>query len=144
MNSQSIIAAFISRYGHLQKDGLKINGKANLIGETNVISISTPFIFDNRLIPNEFMGLTVRRGINENDLPDEFKNSDKEIEYIWAYQRFEIFVDNHSDLIRQKLGNIHMTRDEILDAICFGDFETHKTQCKKFEVEGKIPKWSPR
>ena len=144
MNSKSIISAFTSRYAHLKKYGLKIQGEANLIGDVNVISISTPFIFDNRLLPNKFMGLTVRKGINEKDLPDDFKNIDKEKEYIWAYQRFETFVDNHIDLIRQKLGNTDMTKDEILDAICFGDFKAHKAQCLKSEMEGKIPKWIPR
>jgi hypothetical protein len=90
------------------------------------------------------MGLTVRKGIHENDLPVEFKNIDKEKEYLWAYQRFEAFVDKHVDLIRQKLGNSNMTKDEILDAICFGDFKAHKAQCLKSEIEGKIPKWLSR
>jgi hypothetical protein len=142
MSSNNIISAFSNRYGHLKKYGLKINGEANLIGDKNVISISTPFIFDNRLIPDKFMGLIVRKGINENDLPDVFKNIDKEKEYIWAYQRFEKFVDMQGDLIKQKLGNIDMTKQDMLDALCYGNFNTHKANCLKWELEGKIPKWT--
>lgn len=144
MNSKSIISAFTSRYEHLKKDGLKIQGIASLIGGIDAISVSTPFIFDNRLIPQEFMGLKVRKGISEDDLPEEFKNIDNEKEYIWAYQRFESFVDNNCDLIRRRLGSDQMSREEMLDAICFGDFMAHKTQCIKWEMEGAIPKWNPR
>jgi hypothetical protein len=29
----------------------------------------------------------------------------------------------------------------MLDALCFGDFQSHKANCIKWEAEGKIPKW---
>ncbi|NJK97005.1 MAG: hypothetical protein HC905_20655 [Bacteroidales bacterium] len=104
-----------------------------------MISISVPFIFDHRQLPNEFMGLILRTDIY--DLPMEFQNIDTENKYIWAYQRFEIFVDKHVDLIKQKLDNLNITRQEILDALCFGDYNKHKENCKKWESEGKIPSW---
>ena len=52
------------------------------------------------------------------------------------------FVDENSDLIKTKLGNPNMTRKEMLDALAFGDFERHKKNCFKWEMEGKIPKYS--
>jgi hypothetical protein len=35
------------------------------------------------------MGLNLRNGIAENEMPAEFQNIDNHQEYIWAYQRFE-------------------------------------------------------
>jgi hypothetical protein len=32
-----------------------------------------------------------------------------------------------------------MERDEILDALCFGDFDAHKQKCERLIREGKIP-----
>ena len=42
------------------------------------------------------MGLPVRKGVNENDLPDDFKNIDPDKEYIWAYQR----LSNQTDIFK--------------------------------------------
>ncbi|MBK8087574.1 MAG: hypothetical protein IPK31_06320 [Chitinophagaceae bacterium] len=140
MSYETIITEFKKQFGHLQKAGLEIHGIANLIGDLNVISISAPFIFNRTTLPKRFMGLNLREGIAE--LPKEFQylNSDKE--YIWAYQRFEEYVDNHADIIRDVLNNPEMKREEMLDALCFGDFNSHKEKCIEWEKEGKIPKWA--
>lgn len=131
-----ILKKFISRYGYLKKYGLRINGLANLMDDVDVIAVTTPFLFDNRLIPEEFMGLTVRCGVS--DLPEEFSRIAKYGDYIWAYQRFEEYVDNHGDHIRNKLGKPEMTREEMLDALCFGDFKAHKERCMKWKSDGSI------
>jgi hypothetical protein len=144
MKHNEIIEEFKKQYGYLSKYGLQINGIGNLIAGYNVISISTPFIFDRTKLPEKFMGLDLRNGTNENEMPMEFQNIDKDKEYIWAYQRFEDYVDNHHDLIRKTLDNPGMTRDEMLNALCFGDFNNHKELCIKWENEGKIPKWKTR
>ena len=141
IDSDGILKKFTKQYGHLKKLGLEIDGIVNLGSDYQAISISTPFIFDNRVIPEKFMGLVVRSGTHETNLPVEFRNIDSEKEYIWAYQRFEKFVDNNKDLIHSKLNNPSMTRDEMLDALCFGDFKKHRESCIKSEEEGKIPKW---
>ena len=73
-------------------------------------------------------------------MPVEFQ-IDNKTEYIWAYQRFELFVDAHQKEIRDKLGNEQLTRKEMLDALCFGNFEKHKNHCITWEQEGKIPTW---
>lgn len=85
------------------------------------------------------MGLDLREGVAE--LPKEFQNLTSDKEYIWAYQRFEEYVDNHADLIRDVLGNPEMTKEEMLDALCFGDFNSHKEKCIEWEKEEKIPRW---
>jgi hypothetical protein len=140
-DSENILEQFRKKFPHLLKLGLQIGGIANLISDSNVISVSTPFIFDNRLLPKSFMGLDIRSGTNITDLPKEFQNINPDNEYIWAYQRFEEFVDNNATLIREKLNNPNMTRNDMLDALCFGDFKRHEKQCLAWEAEGKIPKY---
>ena len=121
MSYETIITEFKKQFGHLQKAGLEIHGIANLIGDLNVISISAPFIFNRTTLPKRFMGLNLREGIAE--LPKEFQ-------YL------------HADIIRDVLNNPEMKREEMLDALCFGDFNSHKEKCIEWEKEGKIPKWA--
>lgn len=142
MNFDPIILKFKNKYGYLSKYGLKIEGIANLIDDIDVISVDYPFIFDKRKLPQTFMGLDVRGG--SYPLPHEFENINSDNEYVWAYQRFEEYVDNHSELIRKTLNNPTMIRDEMLDALCFGDFIAHKQMCIKWEAEGIIPKWNKK
>ena len=144
MNYESIILEFDKQYGYLKKYGLEIHGVGNLIDDYNIISISTPFIFDRTKLPNKFLGLDLRDGTAENKMPTEFQNIDNDKEYIWAYQRFEDYVDNYTDLIRKTLDNPKMTREEMLNALCFGDFDKHKEMCIKWENNGKIPKWTKK
>lgn len=144
MNNDTIIKEFKKQFGHLEKYGLEIGGVVHLIGDHNVISISTPFIFDRTKLPKQFMGLDLRDGNVETDLPNEFKISDSNKEYIWAYQRFEEYVDNNADHIRNTLHNPAMTREHMLNALCFGNFEKHKQDCIRWEREGTIPKWTKK
>ena len=54
--------------------GLEINGLVNIDYKQNqeVISVSHPFVFDNRLLPETFEGTYVRSSIH-GDLPKEFQ-----------------------------------------------------------------------
>jgi hypothetical protein len=142
MTNEQILLEFKKQYQHLYKYGLKINGIGSLSLDYNVISISTPFIFDHTILPKNFMGLDIRDGTPENEMPIEFQNINRETEYIWAYQRFEEYVDKHADLIRKTLNSPNLTRTEMLNALCFGNFENHKQRCIQWELEGKIPKWT--
>lgn len=144
MHEKEILIAFERQYGHLTKYGLTIVGIADKGSGRPVISITTPFIFDHRRIPRSFRGMTVSGGFQESDLPKEFHVLDRRRGYIWAYQRFEKFVDDNQELIRITLKDPEMTRSEILDAICYGDFEKHKEQCIHWEAVGKIPKWTDK
>jgi hypothetical protein len=138
MTQKGIISEFKDQFGYLEKYGLRISGLGQLLDDY-VISVSTPLIFDHRKLPKKFMGLDVRNGCSE--LPKEFENIDNKTQYIWAYQRFELCVDNNLELIRDKLESPNMSREEALDAICFGDFLKHKEHCIKWEKEGRIPKY---
>ena len=139
---------FEKKFGHLKKKGLRINGLKMIDPKRkkHVIDVSRPLIFDNRLIPKSFEGLDVKMIIH-GDLPTEFKidrtHPDwQKKEYIWAPERFEHFVDRCSIEIKKQLGNLNMTRDEMLSALCFGDYEAHKKKTELLVSEGKLPGYS--
>lgn len=122
-------------FGHLQ--GLRIDGVGDRFGEI-VIGVEYPFIFDRRQTPEFYQGIRVHGGIPITALPGEFLTPG----YVWAYQRYEKFVDRCEDEIRRKLANPTMTKEEMLDALCFGgDFRKWVDICKKWEAEGVIPKY---
>ena len=66
-----------------------------------------------------------------HDIPEEFLHINPEEEYIWSFKRFEAYVNQYADTIRKKLGDL--SREEMLDALCFGNFHKHKEMCiRKF------------
>ena len=96
-----------------------------------------------RLLPKSFEGLEVK-AIIHGDLPTEFKIDRtkpdwQKKEYIWSPERFENFVDRCGPEIKKQLGNLNMTRDEMLSALCFGDYEAHKKKTEILVLEGKVP-----
>lgn len=133
-----VLERFGKKYAHLQKKGLRVDGLAEIdsVRKYKVIKVSKPFIFDNREIPDKFEGIKLQKRIS-GDLPDEFKNN-KET-FIWAPYKYEQFVDRCAEEIRQLLGEEEMTRDEMLDAVCGGDFGAHVTKVTQWAKEGKIP-----
>jgi hypothetical protein len=135
-----ILKNFEAKYSSLKKKGLRIEG-LNLIDpkrKKHVIMISKPFVFDNRSLPKVYEGLEIKAKI-EGSLPDEFKPSSEKKEYLWAPNRFEKYVDRCANEIRKKFNNPEMTREEMLDALAFGNFEEHKKKCILMVQEGKIP-----
>ena len=134
-----ILTRFQQKYKPLTKEGLRIQGLSMIDPKRkkHVIMISKPFVFDNRKLPKSYDGLEVKGKI-EGELPTEFKVDVKQ-EYIWAPQRFEQYVDRCQDDIRKKFKNPAMSRNEMLDALAFGNFEEHKKKCKQLSQEGKIP-----
>jgi hypothetical protein len=134
-----ILNHFQTKFKPLTKEGLRIQGLSMIDPKRkkHVIMISKPFIFDNRKLPKVYDGLAIKSKI-EGDLPTEFK-VDGRLEYIWAPQRFEQFVDRCGDEIRKKFKKPEMSRNEMLDALAFGNFEDHKQKCAQLLSEGKIP-----
>ena len=139
---------FEKKFGYPKKKGLRINGLKMIDPKRkkHVIDVSRPLIFDNRLLPKSFEGLDVKMIIH-GDLPTEFKidrtNPDwQKKEYIWAPERFEHFVDRCSTEIKKQLGNLNMTREEMLSALCFGDYVAHKEKTDQLVKEGKLPGYS--
>jgi hypothetical protein len=136
---------FETKFGSLKKKGLRINGLSmtDPKKKTHVINVTKPFIFDNRIMPKRFEGLQVKSQI-QGELPIEFQIDRNDPEwsknfYIWAPERFEKFVDRCSKEISDKLDNPKMTRNEMLDALCFGNFEEHKIKSDQMIKDGKLP-----
>ena len=106
----------------------------------HVIMISKPFIFDNRQLPKTYEGLDIKAKI-EGGLPKEFlvKKDAVKKEYVWAPIKFEKYVDRCTEEIRKQFGNPLMSRQEMLDALAFGNFEEHKLKSIQMMKDGKIP-----
>jgi hypothetical protein len=143
-----ILQRFKTKYQHLEKKGLIIEGMVVVdhARRQNAISVSKPFIFDNRSIPKKFEGLQVKKRI-VGEMPKEFQIDRTQPDwhkrdYIWAPERFEMFVDRCLPEITQQLSLPDMTKEEALDAICFGSFEEHARNVKRLIREGKVPAFS--
>ncbi len=139
------LARFKEKYKFLENKGLRIIGLKVIDPEkkTHVIEISRPLIFDSRIIPDRFEGLKIKRRIH-GSLPEEFQINRDAIdwhkrEYVWAPERFEKFTDRCLDEIKKELNAPDISREEVLDALCFGNFEAHKEKCEQLIKEGKIP-----
>ena len=145
-----ILKSFEIKYGYLKKKGLTIEGLAMVDPKKkkHVIKISRPLVFDNRQLPKKFEGLDVKTNIQmKEEMPTEFKVNRAtpdwfKKEYIWAPERFEKFVERCADDIKKDLGNPNMTRKEMLDALCFGDFKEHRKKVNLLIKEGKLPAYS--
>lgn len=145
-----ILNRFNVKYASLKKKGLEVHGLlvTDPKRKSHAIDISRPFLFDCRALPKKYEGLTVKARIS-GELPLEFQvdrtNADwHKVDYIWAPERFEAYVDRCLEHIRVKLGFPEMTRQEALDALCFGNFEEHCARCSQLITEGKIPAFKPR
>ncbi len=137
-----ILKHFESKYGLLRKEGLRIEGLSMLDPKRKkqVIMVSKPFMFDNRQLPKTYEGLDIKAKI-EGELPKEFafnKDAVKK-EYVWAPMKFEKYVDRCSEEIRKNCNNPDMSRQEMLDALAFGNFEEHKKKSLQLMKDGKIP-----
>ena len=106
---------------------LNVQGVGNVHGSLELVVIC-PFVFDKRLIPNSFLGLTVRTSLSE-PLPEDFEMFSG---YVWAPENYANFVDNHADEIRNALGEPNMSRADILHALIGLPFEDWIEQCRKF------------
>jgi hypothetical protein len=107
-----------------------------------IIGVTVPMVFDKRSLPETFLGITVRQFTK--DLPPEFQVRDPRAEYVWAPERYELFVDRAAAEIREKLGRPDTTRKEMLDALCGEDFDAFTARCRQWENEGKIPSFGRR
>lgn len=144
-----ILKKFESKYGHLKKKGLTIEGLAiaDVKKKKHVIKVSRPLVFDNRLLPKKFEGLDIKANIKlSTEMPKEFA-VDRSMpdwnkkQYMWAPERFEKFVNRCEKEIKATLDCPEITKKELLDALCFGDFEEHKHKTLQLIKEGKLPKY---
>ena len=98
------------------------------------IDVKHPFIFDVRLIPTEFNGISVRN-IWVGEFPEEFPSEDDEIpvEVWYAPERYRKFVSRNLKLIADTLKHNEISEEEALDALT-GDFEKHLDWCEKLRM----------
>jgi hypothetical protein len=143
-----VLKDFESKYAPLKKKGLKVTGLSLVDAKRkkHAIMVSKPFLFDNRKLPKVYLGLSIKSRI-EGDLPSEFQidrtNPDwAKVNYIWAPERFEAYVNRCQDELKTYFQNPNMTKQEILDALCFGNFEEHKEKSIQMIKEGKIPAYT--
>ncbi len=143
-----ILKNFESKFAPLKKKGLKINGMQMIDPKkkTHIINISKPFLFDNRQLPKKYEGITIKSKI-EGNLPQEFAvdrtlTDWTKYNYNWAPERFEKYVDRCQDEIKKAFCNPKMERSEMLDALCFGNYEEHKIKSMQLIKEGKLPAYT--
>ena len=74
--AKNVVEKFKCEYGKLPN--LTINDNPGIYhGGKWVISIHHPFIFDRRDLPDKYLGIEIRGGVNTSDLPKEFHMKDR-------------------------------------------------------------------
>lgn len=86
-----------------------------------------PFIFDNRLVPEEFEGIKVINVTESSTLPPSLNPPcDCELWKVEDPLNYVGFVEEYFDIIQDKLNAPSMEKEEMLDALT-GDFKKHVT-----------------
>jgi hypothetical protein len=88
------------------------------------ITVFHDFIFDNRLVPETFNGLEVLNVTQDDTYPKghfEISKDYPSLEFE-SPKKYELFVDNNIELIREKLKSKNLSKKEALDALT-GEFE---------------------
>ncbi|RME16103.1 MAG: hypothetical protein D6799_05335 [Bacteroidetes bacterium] len=122
----AILKRFEERYGFLKKMGIGFEGIQMIdpIKKKHAIVLTRPFIFDCRLLPKKYEGIEVKVRI-KGELPEEFKPK-KASDYPFMPENFEKFVAKNLQTLRKHFQKPEMTKEELLDALAFGNFEEHK------------------
>lgn len=122
---------FEERYGYLKKMGVSFEGLQMIdpIKRKQVIVLTRPFLFDCRLLPKKYEGIEIKVRI-KGTLPEEFKRNNPK-DYIFAPEKFEAYVSKNIESIRAYFEKPEMTKEEILDALAFGNFEEHKRNAQR-------------
>ena len=86
------------------------------------ITVFHDFIFDNRLVPKTFNGIEVLNVTQDDTYPKGHFETSKEhpsLEFE-SPKKYELFVDNNIELIREKLKSKSLSKKEALDALTGG------------------------
>lgn len=111
------------------------NGKLTGIFE---ITIQHEFIFDNRLIPDSFEGINIQN-VTIGNFPKEFPSSNAALP-LWKWfsaQNYENFVNNNLELIRSKLNQPDLSKQDALDALTI-NFNKLISNNKKLEEKMRL------
>ena len=121
------LPTLISEEFRKQHPNLNFRGLGNVHGSLELV-VLRPFIFDKRLIPNSFLGMSVKVSLSE-PLPDDFEVFSG---YVWAPENYANFVDSKSETIREALGDRSMSREDMLHALIGMPFDDWIQKCREF------------
>jgi hypothetical protein len=130
------IRAVVQKEPHSEGDGLHIDVGMHVEPDDEVqpdhcyISLRHPFLFDNRKLPEDFMGCKIVNAILISTSPPEINEvvfDPNGEECNWTPDQIKNYVVDNKELIRLALKAPNMTVAEMLDAICFGDFKKYET-----------------
>ena len=108
----------------------------------NFLALGHPFIFDYRLLPDNFENYEVQSSIMEQ-MPKEFPEKfwmETYGDVYYSPERYERFVNRKIDKIRKELRSDSMTKKEALNSLT-GGFEKHKEWAQNLE---KREPWNTR
>lgn len=146
-NYSKIITKMMEKYSHLTKMGAEIRGvfgpDIELINDKahikenpdyenleDTINIWVPFVFDHRQIPKIYEGIPVQTIIFSDSIPKHYFKAGKDKSFlkrdIDKPEDFIDFVDEFEDDIKMTFNNPDITKNDILDALAYGDFEEYK------------------
>lgn len=130
-----ILKRFQERYGYLKKMGVTFEGiqMTDTIKKKHSIILTRPFLFDCRLLPKRYEGIEIKVRI-QGGLPAEFKPTSPS-DYTFAPEKFIQYVEKNLDTLRAHFDKPEMTKEELLDALAFGNFEQHKKNAQKLMRE---------
>lgn len=131
---------FEERGGTFNQPIIDLEKADDLCGQFGTDSVDWPnsqvyihhgFIFDVRLIPNEFNGVQVI-GITHGDNPKEFPDDNCMMYFheFFSPANYERFVDVHFQKIAKTLKMETPTRSDLLDALT-GNFNEYKKKCDR-------------
>lgn len=165
MTVAEFIKEFRKEYKHLETFGLSVIGVYNdedtSPGDDNLhigigkstedydeviqgkchLSVMHPFIFDNRKIPEYFLGVKVLNVIRADTFPPEIEEmifDPAGFEMNYTPIQYQKYVQENLNEIRAILKDPHMTLSDALDAICMGDFNKYDAEFNEWRLKRLI------
>jgi len=165
MKTFELIEAFNDSYSDLKEFGLEVYGVfqdfsqnstengdelltiglAEELNESDEIdcknchlNIMHPFLFDNRKTPTYFLGVKIMNITYSSTIPDELEEMEIDEnghEDNFTPNQYRNYVKNNSDYIREVLKSPNMPINEILDAICEGDFKKYEDEFEERKIK---------
>jgi len=108
-----------------------------IIPEHCHMSVMHPFLFDNRQIPEYFMGVKVQNVIQASTIPPEIQEmvyDSAGFEDWQTPEQYDRYVRDNMIGIRSALKQPDLSYDDALDAICFGNYEKFKNEYEEMKL----------
>lgn len=165
MTVAEFLIEFREKFGHLEAFGMSVIGiytdEDTAPGDDNLhigisksteendviiegkchLSVMHPFIFDNRKIPEYFLGVKVLNIIRADTFPTEIEDTIYDVagfEMNYTPMQYHKYVQENLNEIRAILMDPHMTFSDALDAICMGDFDKYQARFDKWRINRLI------